>query len=250
MWDTFLKLMIEPSVITGVLALLTAITVLITVGVKQLGKKKEFDPEDDLTVTHTTPLAKHYVFKILKNYRNIVNDGFDLEGPTRTAAFQEFITNFIDISGNKLYELAIKLDNACLKDKCTKKTCCMDSLDIYKWNKETYESIMHDIASFYRMSGSEYTEQDKIILDYVRDLFSTHCSLGFDFISISIDCIVTNAKYSSCCKQLQANVFSSYQAVFRNLILGTEESFKKTNGFFVDKTFNGKEKPYPIWYKS
>lgn len=197
-------------------------------------------------------LTEHYVFKTLRQYRDIISSRFDLNDPIKTTAFKDFIINYIDISGKYLFEVAKVLDksctsNLCSADKISTEDCPMDFMELMRIIDDLYASITQAM-DYYKDSAVGYSSEEKVILDYVKKLFMEHHRPGADFIKGSISCLPSAGKYTTCSKLLASNIFTAYQAVFSNLLLGTEIALKNVNGFFNGKNFNLRVYSLPEWY--
>lgn len=240
------SLISDPGVIAGLLALLTAVVGLITVWYR----KRKTHHAGESVFTTGAPLTLHYVFKTLKEYRDIVAGRFDLDHEVRTEAFRDFILNYIDISGTHLYKLAELIDEKCKGTGCEGEKCQLSGMELMRYNTDMFNHIMEDYQNYYKDPSRGYSKEDREVLDYVKDLFNKYHAVGLNFIKTSIDCVPTNSKYSECSKLLQTNVFASCQAVYLNLLLGTENNLRNTNGFFMHRQFSKRVYKLPEWYKN
>jgi hypothetical protein len=252
MWDKILNTVLDPRVVAGFLALCTAVVV--TVKQTFFPKKTANDPLDphagNSVFRKDAPLAKHYVFKILKDYRNIISGRFMLDNTAKTEAFRDFLIHYIDISGDQLYRLAKYLDRVCLKENCTGTECEIAGVDLMTFNKEVFTSILELYQSYYKLPDCGYSDADREVLDFVKDVFNKYHALGFNFIKATIDCSFTNTRYSDCARLIQTHIFTGYEAVYSNLLLGTEDALRNTNGFFEKHTFSKRSYSLPEWYST
>lgn len=251
MWDKILNVVLDPKVVAAFMALCTA-----AITLKQLFfTKKLKDDEAELDHANSVfrkdaPLARHYVFKILKDYRNTVTGRFTLDNSAKTEAFRDFLIHYIDISGDQLYRLAKYLDRKCLKENCSGTECEVSGVDLMTYNKEAFSNILELYQSYYKLPDSGYSEADKEVLDFVKEVFNKYHGLGFNFIKATVDCSFTNMRYSDCARMIQTHIFTGYEAVYSNLLLGTEDALRNTNGFFEKRTFTKRSYSLPEWYST
>lgn len=251
MWDKILNVVLDPKVVAAFMALCTAaITLKQLFFTKKIKETETGHGQSNSVFRKDAPLARHYVFKILKDYRNIIAGRFTLDNPDKTEAFRDFLIHYIDISGDQLYRLAKYLDRRCLKEKCTGKECEVSGADLMTFNKEVFDSILELYQSYYKLPDCGYSEADREVLDFVKDVFNRYHALGFNFIKASIDCSLTNTRYSECARLIQTHIFTGYEAVYSNLLLGTEDALKNTNGFFEKHTFTKRSYSLPEWYST
>lgn len=256
MKDKILEVVLDPRVVSSFFTLITALAGRELIGgfLRNKKEKEGFLPGVPADTgpgifRKDMPLTLHYVFGELRKYRDLVTNVLDMGSEAKTNAFKDFLIHYIDISGAQLYRIAEFMDEACSQEGCTGVSCSISGYDIVKYNEDAYRNIKDLYKTYYRTAGSGYDDADRDTLDFVRACFDHYHMVGMGFLESSIQCMTRNSKFTECARTLQAQIFAAYQAVYINLLMGTEDTLRKTNGFFENKTFRAREYPVPEWYK-